>query len=182
MPHRYFVLDASLFEKYSLDRPSTLDDPISFEDVLMRLKNEGRISNAFSELRSLMDLLDAVAMQKAIICQNNKIIDEYNNYINKLPDEMHDVFSNILSDEECLVEIDRGKFTLEEFDEIEGTELGAKEVYLDLASALKKKTVVSTQEDKNNIYIKVSGFRRISRHGILCKNTWEHLKVINSRS
>ena len=181
MPHRHFVLDASLFEKYSLDRPSTLDNPISFEDVLMRLSIEGRISNTFKELRSLMDLLDAVAMQKAIICQNNKIIDEYNHYINRLPDEMQNLFSNILSDEECLFKIDNGEFTSEEFNEIKGTDLGDKEVYLDLASGLMKKTVVSTQEDKNNIYSKVPKFRKISRHRILCKCTWEHLTFLKSR-
>ena len=175
-------MDASLFEKYSLDRPDTEEGPISFEDVFRRLENEGRSTNAFKELRALMNLLEKVATQKALICQNFQIIDEYNNYIEKLPDEMHEMFKDILSDDDCLIKIDKGKFTSEDFKEIKDSELVAKEIYLDIASALNKKTIVSTQEDKENIYSQMPSFRGISRHRVLCKYTWDHLKYVNSRN
>ena len=181
MPHRYFVLDASLFKKYSLDRRSTSADPITYDDVIMKLHNEGCCNNTCKELWRFMDLLNTVAEREAIICQNWKIIEGYASYLDKMPSEMNYLFSVIISDDDCLHEIDRGNFTSEDFEEIKGTELQSKEIYLDLASKIKNRIIVSTLEDKSSVYSKIPMYK-IRKHRISCRCTWEHLDKIKSRS
>jgi hypothetical protein len=138
MPNK-FVLDASLFEKYSSDEQNSIDI------VFQKLIDSGKCSWTISkELNSFMELLEAVTEGKAIICRSEGVIQEYTSFINKIPPEILEYVLTILSDDNCSVEIEKGEFQGDDSREIKDTELGSKEIYLDIATALKKRVIVST--------------------------------------
>lgn len=174
-----FVLDASLFKKYSLDQPTSSDNPISLDEIFMRLVNEGRSGNFCKELKFLIDLLDAVIKGEATICLNEEINNEYKNFLNKIPSEIEDLVWAILSNANSSVQMDSGGFTDRDFDEIKGTTLQSKGIYLDLAKTLKRKIIVSTEEDKEDIYTAVPNDKILLKHGILCRYTWECWEELN---
>jgi hypothetical protein len=183
MPHRYFVLDASLFEKYSLDINSSLGEPISIDNVFQRLVNEGKCNwNTSKELNSLIELLEAVALGKAIICRNKRIVEIYEKYLNKIPYEIAEYIQAILANDNCSKRIDDGGLLSDDFDEISGTTLRDKEIYLDIATSLCRRIIVSTEEDKITVYTSVPNNQILFRHGIHCRCTWEHWQEIRSRT
>lgn len=176
MPQKCFVLDAALFEKYSME------ESVSIDKVFQNLINQGKCDwDTSREINSLFELLEAVRNEKAIICRNQKIIDKYSNYLDKIPNEIKDCICAILSDDKCSRIID-GAFKEEDFNDIRDTSLQDKEIYLDLAKALHDRVIVSTQEDKINIYTSNFNNKILFKHQILCKCTWEHWEEIKQRS
>jgi hypothetical protein len=173
MPKR-FVLDASLFEKYSTNRLTSSEDPISIDEVYLQLVKEGKNGNIFKELKSLMDLLEGVTEGKAVICLTEELKGIYEGYLDKIPYEIEEFVWAIVSNRECSTSIESDKLIGEDFKEIKNTTLKEKEIYLDVAKALTKKIIVSTEEDKNNIYIKKVNKEILFRHGIYCRCTWEY--------
>jgi hypothetical protein len=174
-----FVLDASLLKKYSSDTPCS-GNSVSLDAVCLRSINGCGRGNVIKEVKSFMDLLDRVKERKAIIYFDDKINEEYRKYIDKIPSEIRDSIWGILSDSRCSQKTNKGKFLFNDFQEIENTTLKDKGKYLHIAKALPNKRIVSTEDDKLDIYTVNPNDNILFRHNVFCKCTWEYLEEVNS--
>lgn len=151
MPKR-FVLDASLFKKYSTTEPTLIDD----------------------ELTNFLNVLNAVIAGIAVICVNAAINEEYCYYVDKIPEPILNYISEIVANDYCFDKKGVGKLISNELEKIDETTLRDKRDYLNIAAGLENRIIVSTEVDKVHIYNIPSNAKILFIHGVKCKCTWEY--------
>jgi hypothetical protein len=178
MPTR-FVLDASIFRKYSVVEPNKdLSKHCSIDRVYEKLDNGKKDLNTAREILCLLELLKIIANEKAKICMSNKINNEYIELLDEIPKDVYEYLCAIMSNEMCIDYLEGGLFKVNDFNEIKNTDLEKKGIYLDIATALPNRIIVSTKEDKDFIYTTTPNNKILFKHRIHCRYTWEHWKQI----
>lgn len=176
-----FVLDSSLFKKYSFAGDYRKDKSHSIDNLIMELISENKYENVFLELRSFMNILEAVEKRKAAIHVNKEILDEYLKHIGEIPDEMELLISAFVSDTRCLKneKDESGGLNHHERTHIECTPLKYKLIYIDLSKTINPSIIVSTIEDKREVYRPNKNI--MIKYGISCRHACEHWNEINKR-
>ncbi len=166
------VLDADILKKYCSNK-----DCSSTDELMQLCLYQGIVDVLFyKECCCLIEFFDAIKAEKCIICYNNQIIDEYKQYINKLPQDLLDYISSILSDTKHSRK-ENGSFIHSDFIEIESTGLKNKVMFLDVAKSLTNKRIVATKKDVQDIY--KPNIKILLHHQISCKDIcgqWDEIK------
>jgi len=165
------VVDAILFKTYCLDGYN------SILSVTRRLLDCGADDFIIRECNCLREFLDAITMEKCIMCYDEKIKNEYISYIDDMPDELVNLLGYILSNTALTRKIERGGFKLKDFEKLKSTELGRKEKYLDVAKCLRNRIIVSTKEEIESTY--KPNHRILLSHDIFAKcvcEQWDEIK------
>lgn len=164
------VFDAELLKKYSSDNKCA-----SYLHVAQNLLNAGHDKFIIRECNCLFEFFTTVTTKnKCVICYNEKINTEYSNLIDKLPDDLMLMFSNILSNK-CAENRD-GSFIFEDFEELNSTQLEHKTMYLDVAKSLINRIIISTKEDVDTIYN--PNISILTKHAISCKSVCEYWDIL----
>lgn len=166
------VLDAEIFKRYCSDK-----NYCSADELMQSCLNQG-ISNIlfYKECYCLINFLGAIKAEKCIICYNNTIITEYEQYIDKLPQDLLDYISSILSDTRYSRK-ENGSLIHSESFSIKSTGLKSKVMYLDVAKSLTNKRIVATKEDAKDVYNQ--NVKILLRFQISCKDVcgqWDEIR------
>jgi hypothetical protein len=155
------VVDAELFKNYCLQECDTTlscekycSCKESTEEVIVCLIETVTVrqkSWIIRENKCLDKFLDFINKGKCIIYYNNDILNEYGKLV--LPEPLLGYFNSILSNDQHAIKKDIGGLIEKDFNLIEDSEvLKSKRNYLDIAASLSQRTIVSTKEDKKNVY------------------------------
>ncbi|VVB93269.1 Uncharacterised protein [uncultured archaeon] len=155
------VVDAELFKKYCLhecgitscEKYSGCKD--SLDEVIVCLietETGRRKSWIIKESKCLDKFLDFIDNGKCILYYNNHILSEYDGLL--LPEPLLGSLNSILSNDQHAIKKEGvGGLIDVDFNLIEESDaLRSKRNYLDLAASLCQRTIISTKEDKENVY------------------------------
>ncbi len=153
------VVDAELFKKYCLDsgRCNSCQERSQCESSYYEVANclvvKGKLKFVIQEWGCLDDFLKYVENGKCPVYYNDIIKIQYINLFDKMPLDLMNSIHYLLSKEGLTVKKDRGELNGEDLNLIDsvGT-LKPKKDYLDIVTCLKTRIIVSTQEDKKNVY------------------------------
>lgn len=166
------VIDAGLFKKYCSN-----DRCCYITSVVRHLLDSGEDDYIIKECSCITEFLDAIGKGKCILAYNNEITREYALHLEKMPEDIVYLLTDILSKSEQTKKIDRGCFKSHDFDEVESTELGCKVKYLDIAKCLENRTIVSSKEEVDSTYMPYKKILLV--HGITARcvcDQWKEVK------
>lgn len=146
-----WVMDAELFEKFSSDKGH-----ISLKELFQeRGLKDDELLEAANEFFCLKEFLDAIVLPsgKSKVYYNNDILKEYKAVKSKLQTDLFERFSALLSRSDIFKEKDEELDTIETTP-IRGTDLEKKLPYINVASFLEHKQIVSTCDDIEGCYCK----------------------------
>lgn len=148
MPLR-LVIDAELFKLFSKEINDNLID--------------------VSEINYFFNILQIIDGKNIIIYYNDAIIKEYADIVKNIPEEVLFQITNILSDDERSIKTE-SRMTFEHINNIQDTSLKKKSQYLDVATSLPNKIILSTKKEIKEIYNPNSKF--LFRYNILVQDVF----------
>lgn len=154
------VVDVELFKKYSTG--SSECDSCSkrsqcessyIEICKCIIKKHDKDEFTIFECVCLKDFFEHVRTGECVIHYNDSIKKEYLDIFDKLPADLKEKIFDVLSNEKCTKKIKRGKLKKHDFELIDDDPtLKYKKHYLDVATHLDSRRIISTQEAKDDVY------------------------------
>lgn len=145
-----YVIDVDFFRKISSDKPNVKS--IGVNVLLMDKLRTNQISDEdFEECLCFIDILKAANSGKFKMRANFEILQEYQNFIDKCPNEIYYAYTYIFRDRIAKMRIISDDIVK---DSLSDTPLKSKKNYITVAVALppNSKTIVSTHNEIKNSY------------------------------
>jgi len=156
------VIDSELFRKYCLEECENNCEKYNacihsvFNVVVCLIENNKYKKKEWlvEEIKCFQNFLEHIDEGNCIVYYDENIQKDYDEILDILPEPLFGFFSSILANDTHSIKKERGLLKADDLSLIEGSViLRSKKAYLDIASSLHHRIIVSTKEDKENVYL-----------------------------